>query len=80
MTIEPITLTPVISSNVAAWGHDPIAEILAVKFNGSDAVHHYLGVPVETVAEMREAKSIGSFFAKSIRPLFTHVPPPPPAA
>ena len=67
-----IELKPVKSSNLAAVGHDPATQILAVKFNGSDIVHHYRDVPAEVAAAMDEAPSIGSFFAKNVRDKFHH--------
>lgn len=67
-----IELKPVKSSNLAAVGHDPVAQILAVKFTGSDKVHHYKDVPADIVAAMDEAPSIGSFFARNVRDKFPH--------
>lgn len=67
-----IELKPVTSSNLAATGYDPVAHVLAVKFNGSDKVHHYRDVPAEVVAAMDEAPSVGSFFAKNVRDKFHH--------
>jgi hypothetical protein len=69
---DMIELKPCKSSNLAATGYDPVAHVLAVKFNGSDVVHHYRDVPAETIAAMDEAPSIGSFFAKHVREKFHH--------
>ena len=67
-----IELKPVKSSNLAATGYDPVAQVLAVKFNGSDKVHHYINVPATTAAAMDEAPSVGSFSAKNVRDKFHH--------
>jgi len=67
-----IELKPVKSSNIAATGYDAASQTLAVKFNGSEKVHHYLHVPADTIAAMDEAPSVGSFFAKNVRDKFHH--------
>lgn len=67
-----IELKPVTSSNLAAIGYCPVAHVLAVKFNGSDKVRHYVNVPPEVSAAMDEAPSVGSFFAKNVRDKFHH--------
>lgn len=67
-----IELKPVKSSNLQATGYCPTTNILAVKFTGSDKVHHYRDVPPDVVAAMDEATSVGSFFAKNVRSQFTH--------
>lgn len=67
-----IELKPVKSSNLASVGFDPATNILAVKFNGSDQVHHYHEVHPDVVAAMDEAPSVGSFFAKNIRDKYHH--------
>lgn len=67
-----IELKPCKSRNLAATGYDPVSQVLAVKFNGSEKVHHYLHVPAETATAMDEAPSIGSFFAKNVRDKFHH--------
>jgi len=67
-----IELKPVKSSNLGATGYDPVGHVLAVKFNGSDKVHHYHEVHPDIVAAMDGAPSIGSFFAKNIRDKYHH--------
>lgn len=70
-----IDMKPVASSNLAAWGYDPVASLFAVQFKNSPDLHHYEGVPVDVAAGMGEAESPGSYFAKSIRANFKHIPP-----
>ena len=70
-----IELKPVTSSNLAAWGYDPLTGLFAAQFNGSTDLHHYEGVPVEVAAGMDEAESVGSYFAKNIKAKFKHIPP-----
>lgn len=70
-----IELKPVTSSNLAAWGYDPEQQLLAVQFKNSTDVHHHEGVEPEKVEDMAKAESIGSFYAKSIRGHYKHIPP-----
>lgn len=67
-----IELKPVTSSNLSATGYDPVHHVLAVKFRGSDKVHHYHDVPPEVVAAMDEGPSVGSVFAKNVRDKYRH--------
>jgi KTSC domain len=60
-------MKPVASSNIAAVGHD--GEHLFVKFK-SGATWRYHTVNAATHAEMMRAESIGSYFAKHIKPNF----------
>lgn len=68
-----IELKPVRSSNISAVGHDPVSSTLAVKFT-SGKVYHYHDVPADVHAGLLEAESIGSHFAKNIRPNFSFTP------
>ena len=62
-------LKPVKSSNIAALGHDASSLDLHIQFSDG-ARYVYEGVPAETHAEMLKSKSVGGFFAKSIRQQF----------
>lgn len=63
MTIE---MTPVTSSSIAAIGHDPLTNTLAVKFHGGKT-YHYSNVKPEDAAALMASKSIGSHFGQNIR-------------
>jgi len=54
------------SSNIAAVGYDAASHTLAVRFT-SGATYHYEGVSPQTHAALLAAKSIGAYFARSIR-------------
>ena len=73
-----ITLVPVKSEQLAAIGHDPAREVLAVQFKRGGALYHYSGVTREQHAVFLAADSKGAFFAQHIRPLpATKVEEPP---
>lgn len=59
-------MTPVLSSNIAAIGHDPINLTLTVEFrNGSR--YRYDSVPVDVFDQLIKADSVGSAFHKLIK-------------
>ena len=66
MTIEH---RKVKSSNVESWGYDAATRSLEVRFK-SGALHRFADVPPEAADVMSKAESVGSFFARSIRPFF----------
>lgn len=60
------------SSNIAALGHDPQRNVLAVQFHGSPSprVYHYDGVTTADHLAMLAAPSVGSHFAAHIKGRF----------
>jgi hypothetical protein len=60
---------PVISSNINEVGYDPVKQVLEVQFR-SGAVYRYARVPPDAFHEFMRAGSIGSHFAKFIKPNF----------
>jgi hypothetical protein len=66
-----VVLVPVVSSQIAAVGYDPITRQLVVRFRGSDrwpeAIYSYAGVPAEIAAELIAAESPGAYFHRHIR-------------
>lgn len=62
-----IPMCDCVSSQIAAHGYDEATRTLALKFKHGGSVYHYENVPPEVYAELREAKSIGSFFGKRIK-------------
>lgn len=72
-----ITLQPVQSSQIAAIGHCPATETLAVQFfrKGAPAdVYHYASVTATEYAAFAGAQSIGAHFGKHIKPYTTKHP------
>lgn len=68
-----IALTPVDSSQIAAIGHRPETNTLAIQFaarrDGTPgSVYHYENFTVEDFAAFKESDSIGSHFGKHIKP------------
>lgn len=57
------------SSNIESWGYDPEERVLEVRFK-TGALHRFADVPQGAADAMNEAESVGSFFARSIRPFF----------
>ena len=68
---KSIALTGVKSSQLAAMGHDPETNTLAIQFHsGSDkpgSIYHYANVTAEQFAAFRDAESIGSHFNKHLK-------------
>lgn len=65
-----IELKPVDSSQVAAIGHCPLTNTLAVTFTrGTGAVYHYPNVTAEQHAAFIDAESIGTHFGQHIKTL-----------
>lgn len=65
-----ITTTPVVSSQIAAIGHDGV-DTLQIDFprkSGGVSRYQYSGVSPELFEQFRTAESIGSFFYKHIKP------------
>jgi hypothetical protein len=67
-----ITMQPVVSSQIAAIGHDPDNNVLAIQFppkksTGVSDIYHYQGVGAELFAEFQAAASLGSFFIQRIK-------------
>lgn len=77
-TYTPIPMAPVTSNQVAAIGHDPATNTLAVTFTrGPGHIYHYPNVSAETHAKFVGAESIGTFFGKHIKALpFKKFPAP----
>lgn len=72
-----ITLQPVQSSQIAAIGHCPATETLAVQFfrKGAPAdVYHYANFTATEYAAFAGAQSIGAHFGKHIKPHNTKHP------
>lgn len=59
-------MQPVNSTHLAAAGHDPRIQRLAITFHNGD-VYGYDRVPAGTYVSMLAAKSIGGFFNAHIR-------------
>lgn len=67
-----ITMQPVTSSQIAAIGHAPELNILAIQFppkksTGVSDVYHYQNVDAALFAEFLAAESQGSFFIQRIK-------------
>lgn len=74
-----ITLTPVESSQIAAIGHHPETNTLAIQFSPRrdgtpGSVYHYENFTAEDFAAFKGADSIGSHFGKHIKPNATKHP------
>lgn len=67
-----IAMDAVTSSQIAAIGHNPETNTLAIQFHGKDdapgSVYHYANVTPEQFAEFKASESIGSHFYKTIKP------------
>ena len=63
------------SSTIAAAGHDPVTNTLAVRFN-SGAVYHYTDVPAEVADGLLGAASKGKFFGENVKDKFEYAKQP----
>lgn len=66
MEIDDIEMIPVISSNIAEIGYSEEDEFLVVEFKSGDR-WGYSGVPYDVFAGLRDAGSVGSFFAREVK-------------
>ncbi len=63
---EVKALTPVESSNIEAMGHDPVTQVMTVKFkNGT--VYDYQKVNKEIYMNILNASSVGGAFNASVK-------------
>ncbi len=69
----PIKMTPVKSSNIQAIGYDAVNKELHVQFT-SGKTYAYYGVTPKQHGEFLRAYTIGSHFARHIRPHFSGKP------
>jgi hypothetical protein len=69
---SPITMIPVESSQIAAIGHSPELNVLAIQFppkksTGISDIYHYQNVDAVMFAEFLAAESQGSYFIQNIK-------------
>ncbi|HLY26913.1 MAG TPA: KTSC domain-containing protein [Aggregatilineales bacterium] len=57
---------PITSSNLAAIGYDPHTKTLEVEFKNG-MIYQYDRVPVDIYAELMNADSHGSYFARNVK-------------
>lgn len=69
----PIEMKPVKSSNIQAIGYDEPSQTMHIAFT-SGKTYAYHGVTPEQHGEFLHADSIGSHFARRIRPHFSGKP------
>ena len=67
-----ITMTPVESSQLAAIGHDPATNTLAVRFKGKGdqpgSLYHYRNFTAKDFEDFQKAESKGSHFIRNVKP------------
>jgi len=76
-TATAIEMTAVKSSQIAAIGHDPETNTLAIQFpskSGTGSVYHYSNFTAEDFAAFSAAESKGAHFGKHIKPLAEKFP------
>lgn len=70
--LPAITLSPVESSQLAAIGHCPTTNRLAIQFKGKGeqpgSVYHYSNFTADDFLKFQESESKGSHFKKLIKP------------
>jgi hypothetical protein len=59
----------VISSNVSHVGYDEETKTLKVRFKAGGE-YHYFDVPKDAYEQLLSAKSIGAYFAKSVKNVY----------
>lgn len=68
---KEIALNPVESSQIAAIGHDPETNTLAIRFpskTGSGSVYHYSNFTATDFEAFKNAESLGKHFGQHIKP------------
>jgi hypothetical protein len=71
MNANSIPLTPIKSSQLAAIGHDPVTETLAIQFLSKGQpgnVYHYRNITAAEYSAFVSAESAGAHFGKHIKP------------
>lgn len=71
MQTNDIALDPVESSQIAAIGHDPATNRLAIQFKskkGPGSIYQYQNFTAEDFAEFKGAESLGAHFGQHIKP------------
>jgi hypothetical protein len=74
---KEIPMQPVESSQIAAIGHDPATNTLAIQFaakSGAGSVYHYSNFTADDFVAFKAAESIGSHFGKHIKPCADRYP------
>lgn len=66
-------LTPVISSQIEAMGHDPVHNVMRVKFKNL-TVYDYQNVSAEVFEDVMRAESVGKDFNSRIKAHPVHYP------
>ena len=65
-SIDDVEMVPCISSNIAQVGYSEEDNTLFVEVT-SGGVYQYSGVDLQTYENLRDAGSVGGYFARSIR-------------
>lgn len=58
-------------SNVKQFAYSTDSKTLTVEFNNG-SIYNYTNVPIDIFNQMKEAKSVGSVFAKEIKGKYYH--------
>jgi hypothetical protein len=71
--MKDITMIPVTSSQIAAIGHDPETNTLAIRFptkkdGVSGSLYTYSNFTADDFAKFQAAESKGSYFIRTIKP------------
>lgn len=69
------TMTPCVSSAIAAHGFDPATQTLFLKFT-SGTTYSYPEVSNDTYAALQAAESVGRFYGANIKGKFDATPVP----
>jgi KTSC domain len=62
-------MIPVSSSNIAAVGYDEDNQTLLIEFNNGTN-YQYFDVPERIFIELRDAGSIGAYFASNVKGIY----------
>ncbi|CNE40326.1 KTSC domain-containing protein [Yersinia enterocolitica] len=69
--LPAISMKQIESSQIHSIGHDPVNNILAIRFKSKGepaALYHYKNVSADDYAAFSGAESIGSHFYRNIKP------------
>jgi hypothetical protein len=62
-----IEMTPVVSSNISAFGYDPETQVLDVQFVNSTDTYSFDDVPQSVADGFKTASSPGQYFRNNVK-------------
>lgn len=71
LTNGNLACNPTYSTAIEHWNYNPNDMTLGVIYVGSTAFYRYEGVPMRVIFDLMLAKSLGSFIANVVKPVYS---------